>query len=282
MIGILSAEINTNFLEKLGLEYVHLDEKKDIDGLFIDWVPKLPHSEGAWFKQASLLQYYIKTDIPIVIFDRYFYLNEKETNWVKKFNVKLFEPALNSGRSGFMYLPEWIDSLEIETDYDDKREYDLIYSGIDYNVPEFEKWIAEYSMLFPDKKVGYSIESLSSEFKKEEYKKKNLIEIDLGYIAGKTTVVIDSKESYQRGYFDSRYFDAMNHGCLPLLPMQHKYFHGLFNGLIVEDLKSLDMTVSMFGKLKDVVIEELFDRIKADWNEFTIDHAVDVIRNSLK
>jgi hypothetical protein len=38
----------------------------------------------------------------------------------------------------------------------------------------------------------------------------------------------------------------------------------------------------MFGKLKDVVIEELFDRIKADWNEFTIDHAVDVIRNSLK
>jgi hypothetical protein len=71
-------------------------------------------------------------------------------------------------------------------------------------------------------------------------------------------------------------------GVLPLLPMQHKYFHGLFNGLIVEDLKSLDMTVSMFGKLKDVVIEELFDRIKTDWNEFTIDHAVDVIRNSLK
>jgi hypothetical protein len=261
---------------------VHLDEKKDIDGLFIDWVPKLPHSEGAWFKQASLLQEYIKTDIPIVIFDRYFYLNEKEVNWIKKFNVTLFEPALNSDRSGFRYLPEWIDSFEIETEYDNEREYDLIYSGIDYNIPEFEKWIVEYAMLFPEKKVGYSIGSLSSEFKKEEYKKKNLTEINTGYATGNTTVVIDSKESYQRGYLDSRYFDAMRNGCLPFLPEQHKYFHGLFKGLVIEDLQSLNFCVSAFGKVRDVVIEELFDRIKTHWNEFMIDHATDVIRSCLK
>lgn len=282
MIGILSEEINSVFLEKLGLKYVYLDDKRSIDGLFIDWVPKLPYSEDAWLKQASFLQHYIKSGIPIVIFDRYFYLSEKEINWIKKFNVKLFEPALNSGRTGFGYLPEWIDSLEIETKYDDKREYDLIYSGIDYNIPEFEKWIVEYAKFFPDKKVAYSIKNLSSEFKKEEYKTNNLNEIKLGYKTGKTTVAIDSKKAYDRGYLDGRYFDAMNDGCLPLLPIQHKYFHGLFNGLIVEDLRELDLNISMFAKLKDVIIEEIFERIKTDWNEFTIDHATDVIRNCFK
>lgn len=282
MIGILSKEINSTFLEKLGLEYVHLDKMRDVDGLFIDWVPKLPQSEDAWLKQASFLQHYIKFGIPIVIFDRYFYLNEKETNWVKKFNVSLFEPALNSGRTGFGYLPEWADSLEMETEYDDEREYDLIYSGIDYNIPEFEKWIADYAALFPEKKVGYSVQSLSSEFKKEEYKTKNLTEIDVGYRVGKNTVAIDSDRAYQRGYLDSRYFDALRNGCLPILPIQHKYFHGLFNGLIVEDIQELDLTISMFSRVRCVLIEEIFERIKEDWNEFTIDHAADVIRNCLK
>jgi hypothetical protein len=283
MIGILSKEINSIFLKKLDLEYVFLDnEYKDIDGLFIDWVPKLPYSEDAWLIQASFLQHYIKMGIPITIFDRYFYLNEKEVNWINKFNVSLFEPALNSGRQGFRYLPEWIDFLNIETEYNDEREYDLIYSGIDYNIPEFEKWIVEYAILFPEKKVGYSIDNLSSEFKKEEYKKNNLKEINLGYTIGKTTVAIDSKKSYQRGYFDSRYFDAMRNGCLPFLPIQHKYFHGLFNGLIIENIKELDLHVSMFSKLKDTIIEEIFERIREDWNEFTIEHAVDIIRNSLQ
>jgi len=284
MIGILSKEVNHEFVKKLDMpvDIIKEDSFPDISGLFIDWVPKLPNSEDAWLKQASLLQYYIKKDIPIVIFDRYFYLNEKEVNWIKKFNVSLFEPALNSGRQGFRYLPEWIDSLEIKTEYNDEREYDLIYSGIDYNISEFEKWIAEYAMLFTDKKVAYSMNSLLSEFKREEYKTKNLNEIDLGYTVGKTTLAIDSKKSYQRGYFDSRYFDAMRNGCLPFLPIQHKYFHGLFNGLIIEDIKELDLHVSMFSKLKDTIIEEIFERIKSDWNEFTIEHAIDVIRNCLE
>lgn len=284
MIGILSDKISYKFMEKLKpfvlIEDIN-DISSDLSGLFIDWVPKLTGYEDAWMKQASLLQLYIKSNIPIVIFDRYFYLNEKETNWVKKFNVKLFEPALNSGRTGFGYLPEWIESFDIDTEYNDKREYDLIYSGIDYNVFEFEKWIVEYSSLFPDKRIGYSIGNLSSEFKKEEYKKKNLIEIKNGYREGKTTLAIDSDESYRIGYFDKRYFEAMNNGCLPFLPIQHKYFHGLFNGLIVEDIKELDLHISMYAKLKDVLIEEIFKRVKSDWNEFTIDHATDIIKDCL-
>lgn len=274
MIGILSERLTTNFLNKLGMGYVYLeDTNQEIDGLFIDWVPKLPDSEGAWIKQASLLHHYIRKNIPIVIFDRYFFLNEKETNWVKKFGVMLFEPILN-GRYGFEYLPEWIDSFDI--DENENREYDLIYPDIEYNIPEFEKWIAEYSTFFP-KKVAYSAASLS-DFKKEEYKKKDLIEIYGGYEEGKTTLIIDSTAAYNRGHLSSKYFQAMNKGCLPLLPIQHKYFHSLFKGLIVEDITELDLYVSRFAKYKNVLIEDVFEKIKTEWCEFTIDHATDVIR----
>lgn len=251
----------------------------DLDGLFIDWVPKLPNYEQEWMKQASILQHYIK-DIPIVIFDRYFSLSEREVNFIQKYNVKLFEPALNSDRYGFSYLPEWIDSLEIKTEYDDKREYDLIYPDLEYNIGEFEKWIVELSVLFPHNKVAYSNKVNISEFKKEEYRKKFLEAVSMEYESGKTTIAIDSHKAYKMGYFDVKYFKAMQYGCLPFLPIQHKYFHGLFDGLVFSDLKHLDLNISMFGKLRDVIIEEIFERIKNEWNEFTVDHAVDVIRKS--
>jgi hypothetical protein len=68
-------------------------------------------------------------------------------------------------------------------------------------------------------------------------------------------------------------------GCLPLLPEKHKYFHGLFKGLVVSNLKEMDFYVSLYGKVKDTIIEEIFDRIKTEWSEFTVDHASDIIRN---
>lgn len=279
MIGILSEQVTTIFLEKLGMEYMYLeDNDQDISGLFIDWVPKLPESEGAWIKQASLLHHYIKKNIPIIIFDRYFFLNEKEANWVKKFGVVLFEPALYSGRYGFEYLPEWIDSFDIDENED--REFDLIYPGIEYNISGFEKWIAEYASLF-SKKVAYSANNSLSDFKREEYKKKNLVEISGNYERGNITLAIDGEKSYKCGYFCNRYFKAMNKGCLPLLPIQHKYFHGLFNGLIIEDIKKLNLHISMFAKFKNVLIEEIFERVKTNWSEFTVDHATDIIRNCL-
>ena len=71
----------------------------------------------------------------------------------------------------------------------------------------------------------------------------------------------------------------MNLGCLPLLPVDHKYFHSMFKGLVVNDLNEMDYYVSLYGRVKGVIIEEILDRIKNDWSEFTIDYAVDMIRN---
>jgi hypothetical protein len=281
MIGVMTYNPDTIFLEKLNLPITFIDENDEVDGLFIDWVPKIPVYEDAWMAQASLLQKYIKLGIPIVIFDRLFSLTEKEVNWIKKFNTYLFEPALNSGRIGFNYLPEWIHNFEIYEKED--REYDFVYSHnrLEYNLNEFEKWVKDYARLFPNKKVAYSSTSIS-DFKKEEFKRDNLVFIDSKnhiYNIGNTTIAIDTKKSYEIGYFNPMYFFAMNLGCLPFLPVDHKYFHSMFKGLVINDIRDMDYYISLFSNVKYVVIEEIFDRIKREWNEFTIDHAVDVVRN---
>jgi len=258
----------------------------DITGLFIDWVPKIPIYEDAWMAQASLLQKYIKSEIPIVIYDRTFSLTEKEVKWVKKFdNVHLFEPALYSERAGFRYLPEWISNFEITID-DEDRNYDVVYShhNLEYNIHNFEKWFKDYARLFPDKKVAYSSFSDISEFKKEEYKNDNLSFLYQHhpiYHEGNITVAIDTPKAYEMGYFNPMYFHAMNLGCLPLLPVDHKYFHAMFEGLVVKDIKEMDYYISSFSYIKDVCIEEIFDRIKTEWSEFTLDHATSVLKDVL-
>ena len=282
MIGIVARHLDEEFLQKVG-SWKELDDFEDssIKGIFIDWVPKVPVHEDDWMRQASLLQAYIKTGIPIVIFDRHFSLTEKEVKWVKKFNTYLFEPALNSGRIGFNYMPEWVSNLEISID-DEDREHDVVWSyhQLEYQLKGFEKWIKDYARLFPDKKVAYSTFNIS-EFKQEEFKKDNLIFLEQHhpiYNEGLFTVAFDTKESYEMGYMSPMYFFAMGLGCLPLLPAEHKYFHGMFKGLVINDVKDMDYYVSLFRKVTDVTIEEVLERIKSEWSEFTVDHAADRVK----
>jgi hypothetical protein len=292
MIGILSLHPDDVFLQKLNLPYSIIDNVEnsldltEIKGLFIDWVPKMSMYEDAWMKQASLLQAYIKSGIPIVIFDRGMSLSKKEVDWVKKFNTHLFEPALNSGRNGFNYLPEWVSTLELVLEEEDEKDriYDVVYSHhkLEYNIKEFEKWFSNYGLIFPDKKIAYSSFSGISDFKKEEYKKNNLEYRDKAhplFNEGIFTVAIETEESYKIGYFNPIYFNAMSLGCLPLLPTEHKYFHAMFKRLVAKDIKEMDYYVSLYGRVKNVIIEELFERIKNDWPEFTVDHAANSIRS---
>lgn len=287
MLGVFQITEDENFLKGLQplttIELFDPQNPLDIDGLFIDWLPKIPEYEDVWMVQASLLQEYIKTGIPIVIYDRSFSLTEKEVNWIKKFNTHLFEPALNSGRIGFRYLPEWISDFTIWNR--DDREYDLVYShsNVEYQLKGFEKWIKDYARVFHNKKVAYSTLHLS-DFKKEEFTKNNLIFLKEKYpiyIMGDMTVAFDSDDAYKMGYLNQSHLIAMNIGCLPLLPVEHKYFHSMFKGLVVSDIQEMDFFVSSFGSIRNEVIEEIFDRIQREWSEFTLDHALNTIRECL-
>lgn len=286
MIGVLSNKLNEKFTEKLGIPCFYINEFDpqhpiNVDGLFIDWVSKVSDNEVAWMRQASLLQTYIKSGMPIVIFDREMSLTEKEVNWCKKFNVYLFEPYLNSGRNGFAYLPEWANESKILFNY--KKKYDVVHLSyiVEREIKEFEKWIRDYARIFPDKKVAY-YSTFISDFKMEDFAKDNLVYAKCDsnvYQNGNVMIAFDTEKSYRMGYLNPNIFDAMNYACMPLLPIDHKYFHGLFKGIVIENLKEMDYFVSSMAKVKNVVIEEIFDRIKQEWNEFTIEHAIDVVKH---
>lgn len=287
MILLISEHPDKAFLDRLNLpisinlnEHIGIENIEDVSGLFLDWVPKISAYEDAWFAQASILQRLIKKDIPIVIYDRSFSLSEKEVKWLNKYNVYLFEPALNSGRNGFQYLPEWISNFDV--DKNDDGRFDVVYGHpeLELNIKEFEEWIKDYGRLFPEKNVAYSSNTIS-DFKKEDYKANNLKYLDNTgniFTKGKFTVAIDKDSMYNIGYFNPMYFHAMNSGCLPLLPSKHKYFHGMFDKLVVNNLQEMNYFVTSLKYVKDIVIEEIFDRIKSDWNEFTVDYAADIIR----
>lgn len=280
MIGIVTKYPDEVFLEKLNLPYKLLESNVDvkIDGLFLDWVP--PNFEEDFIYQAQLVEKFIRK-IPIVVFDRHFSMTYQEASWMKKFRTYLFEPALVTGRSEFVYLPEWTSYYSV-LDTDD-RKFDLISLSktLEYSIESFEKWYKEYARLFPNKKVAYYTTVLE-DFKKKEYEKNNLILLDgkplPDYTCSNFTIINEAKNVYKIGYFNPVYFIAMNQGCLPLLPEDHRFFHSIFKNLIVTNLEELDFYVSLYAKSKWAIIEDIFDRIKKYFPEFTVEYASDIIR----
>jgi len=281
MIGIFTKSPDEVFLKHLNLPFKLLDVGSNadkIDGLFLDWVP--PSLEKDFIYQAQLVEDNIKK-MPIVIFDRHFSVTYQEASYMKKYKTHLFEPALVTGRSEFVYLPEWTSYYSVLDN--DEREYKVldISKNLEYRIKSFEKWYRDYARIFPDKKVAYYTRTLT-DFKKEEYKKNNLILLDgkplPDYTCSDFTVIIGSKNAYDIGYFDPVYFIAMNQGCLPLLPEEHRFFHSVFRHLLVKDLEEMDYYVSLYDKARSVIIEDIFDRIKRLMPEFTVEYASDIIR----
>ena len=282
MIGIFTKSPDEVFLNNLNLPFQLLEvgsNAAEIDGLFLDWVP--PTLEKDFIYQAQLVERYIKK-IPVVIFDRHFSVTHQEASWMKKFKTFMFEPALVTGRSEFVYLPEWASYYSV-LDTDD-RLYNVIdiSKNLEYKTESFEKWYLKYARYYPDKKVAYYTKSEIDDFKKDEYKKNNLIfiegEVLPDYTVSDFTVIHSQKNVCEIGYLDPVYFIAMNHGCIPLLPEEHRFFHSIFKNLIVTDIREMDYYIGLYNKVSGPVIEDIFDRIKKYFPEFTVEYASDIIR----
>ena len=259
-----------------------INEKNDLpelSGLLIDWVPK---TNPNFTKQAVIIENYTKKKIPIVLFDRYLSLSKKEDNWLRKFRVFFFEPAINY-RRGFSYLPQWIEKPDFKYYSKDKnqREYDLAYKcdNLNNNLKNFEKYYFEYAKLYPDKNVVYSTNNINKH-KEKQYKEFGLKRVFDFYFSQATfTIAIDTEKNYNIGYLDENVFEAMSKNCLPLLPTEHKYFNAMFSGLTLSVWSDVTYCIDMLGGTKEVIIEEIYGKIEKVYPEFMIDNVVEVIKN---
>lgn len=287
MLGIFDIKNNLplEISKKYNIEYISLGLKENlpnIDKLFVDWVSK--ENQKAYARQAQLILHYVKKGVKTFIFDRYLSLEEREYNWLKKYDVSFFEPVLR-GRMGFDYLPQWIEIPERKYKvFSENRTIDLAYYGkLENRFSSFEKYYAKFSDMYPDLNVVYTDSSIPKT-KKKEYESKNLnFTPKMDFNNTKRTIFIGSKEDYENGYLDEIFFEALKFGCLPLLPKEHKYFHLLFEDLVIDNLYSQRFLISKgVDFISNVLISDFYDRIQQYYNEFTSSYASDIIIDKLK
>jgi len=286
MIGLCNVDKNMSSRLSKFLDVKELDTKDSfshLDGIFFNWVDKM--SPEKWTKQAALMDTCTKKKIPIVLFDRYLSISRKEYNWLKKFRVFFFEPAINN-RRGFDYLPQWVSKKDWKwcEKYTNETLFDVGYkvNNLNNNLKSFENYYLEYIKLYPDKKVVYSTHSINKH-KEKQYKEYDLERVtEFSFKQSEFTIAIDTQKNYNIGCLNENIFKAMNQNCLPLLPIEHKYFHAMFEGLIIKNMVDLSYYVEQYGRVKDVIIEDIYDNIEKHYPEFMIDNAVEVIKNCFK
>ena len=73
-------------------------------------------------------------------------------------------------------------------------------------------------------------------------------------------------------------FEIMKQGCVPLLPIEHRFYGSMFQELVISDERYIDYFIKNCGELRPVMIEGIFKNIFEHYPEFTIDYAVDKIK----
>jgi len=274
MIGVFntSADI-VNELSKFFTITSPVDFPK-IKGLFIDFVDK---NNSNYIQQGAILEYYLNKKIPIIIFDRYLSITYKEYTWLKKFKVFLFEPAINN-RSEFTYLPQWFNKDRIIY-RGNTRHVDIGYfcKNLNLNINSFETYLLEYAKLYPDSKIQYSTNLLKSYKQKEYFGFIDKCEY-INFYDTKFTLALDNQQNYNIGYLNKNVFNAIYNGCLPMLPVEHKYFHCMFKNLVVSNIKELNFYVKSFSNISEIAIDDIVDNIEKYYPEFTLSYATDIIK----
>lgn len=286
MIGVIS--FRENIVSKLreSLPVINVYDLLDrgmpkLDGIFIDWVDQSIMPDE-YAMQAAIVEKYLKTKIPFVVFDGELSMTKREYDWLKRFKVFFFEPALQNRRE-FGYLPHWIDELKTDFEREEERPFALAYSTVNLEdkLKSFEKYYRKYAQLFPDKKVLYQADKLDK-VKYQQYERDNMVnQAMIDWAEVDFTILIDSKRNYEIGYLDPWIICIMEDGCVPLLPLEHRFFGNMFHKLTVDNIEDVDYIVRSFAKIKWTLLDDIYHNIKTLYPEFLIENVAEVIKNCL-
>ena len=286
MIGILSEQ--TDIKKELGKHFPIKDlynseyNFPEIDGLFIDWINgSIMPDEFAF--QAAVIEKYVRKRIPVVIFDGDLSMTRKEFEWLKKFKVFFFEPAIKNRRE-FSYMPHWLSQpIKGIHKRNENRPFQLSFITPNMNdrLKSFEMYYRNVARLYPDKKVCYQTKNIDKD-KEIAYTRDNLVRMDDILLEDVSiTVLIDSQKNYEIGYLDPYLFYALHQGCLPLLPLEHKFFGNLFNKLVVSSASEVNFMIESFGNISYLIIDDIIDSIDNMFPEMTIENVGNTIKEYL-
>ena len=98
----------------------------------------------------------------------------------------------------------------------------------------------------------------------------------------KTFVLIGTNKAYEIGYLNTDVFNYMMSGCLPLLPEEHRYFHGVFSEVVIEKPQDINWILQGWDTIAIPTIAEIYNRINTFYPEMKVNHTIDVIRRCLE
>jgi len=256
----------------------------NIKAIFIDWIPTYDkNSANKLLKQVDIIEKYTtKKKIPTIIFDKFRGLTNKEVDWFKKMNVKLFEPSIHL-RSGFRYLPLWtkIKTLsEIEID-DHERKITLLYKGrlLSDRIKAFDNYYVESAKIYHKNLICYNSKNIISN-KINEYKSFSVNATEDDYDSARFTIIIGSNPEYKDGYIDPTFFTALNKGCIPLLPIEHRYYASL-KGIIISP-EDLSWYIGMnYNDVYLGLIYNIYQEIEMFYPEMNVEYTAQIIKGEL-
>jgi hypothetical protein len=115
-----------------------------------------------------------------------------------------------------------------------------------------------------------------------EFKEHNLDQSDkIDFNQVDIIILIGSIKDYASGYLPDNLFSMMKMGVIPLLPIEHRFFGTMFDNLIIRDERDLDYAVKTFPKIREVIIEEIFENIFGRFPEFKIEYMVERLKQCL-
>lgn len=236
-------------------------------GVFLNWAAK-----GSAHHQVmvDIVTKAAKNKQPVIVFDGYNTMSDEEVGFLVSHGVFLWEPAV-CGRNFFSFQPHWTripSSMDDITLHTDDRRYGLGYHGsLVRKVSSFEKYykpvndLGRHRVCFYDcdrnKTVNDEVEKMGIPIKGV-----NFAEDGFSLYFSKMVVLIDTNENYRTGYMDSRVFQYLHDGIVPLLPEEHRWYHSVFGPLVVRSGGDISYFLETYEKTRFGLISEVYGRLR--------------------
>lgn len=249
-----------------------------LNSLFIDWFPK--KTDDKFATQAVYVEHYAKAGVPIVIFDRFLSVNQTEYSWLRKFNITFCEPVIGY-RTGFKWMPLWSDRFIPKRR--DKSKYILTGELDNAVLEDFDKYYKRAAELLPSKSVSYSLKEADIyDSKIDSLHQLGIEKLERPvYDQAATTILIGCANDYKHGRLPDNFFDIMREGCVPLLPIEHRFYCSMFDDLTISNDNDLIFLLEMSERVAEVLIEELLENIFKRYPEFHIRYTVEQLKEWL-
>ncbi len=249
------------------------DFSKTPDIFYLEWYPpEYGKKDEKFIHQITSLKYACtKLKIPVIIFDRFMSIDNSVRRWLKKYKIKIIEPSIFPS-NGTTFLPPYINTKK-DLGFFPKRNVDLgiIDENMKDKVSSFEKYFLDFASLNPDMTVKYK--GFNNYFKKNEYTDKNLIyDENINWKDISFTIAISKKSGYKKGFFESYIIDAINNGCVPLLPEEHRFYYSVFKQMYILSRNDMIYLIKNMKIVSEELIYDIFKNINNHFPEFTVEY----------